>query len=184
MKLIGFSLVTPMALALAGGWSAITADPARLDLFSGDTPQSGWRLLFFLAPAFVVSPGLLQKAFGARDARAVTTGIALERRRAAALCGAADADRDVGARALSGHRARPRVRDDGWRADAGVRRARARGGVLCRGQRRGQRAVHAGDVGLARSLSPRPSVGERRRRFSARRARRRSSAPCSASRWR
>jgi solute:Na+ symporter, SSS family len=76
VKLVGFSLVTPMALALAGGWSAVTADPARLDIFSGDTPQSGWRLLFFLAPAFVVSPGLLQKAFGARDQRAVTTGIA------------------------------------------------------------------------------------------------------------
>jgi SSS family solute:Na+ symporter len=76
VKLIGFSLVTPMALALAGGWSAVTADPARLDLFAGGSPQSGWRLLFFLAPAFVVSPGLLQKAFGARDARAVTTGIA------------------------------------------------------------------------------------------------------------
>ena len=76
VKLVGFSLVTPMALALAGGWPAITADPSRLDLLSGGSPQSGWRLLFFLAPAFVVSPGLLQKAFGARDARAVTTGIA------------------------------------------------------------------------------------------------------------
>jgi SSS family solute:Na+ symporter len=29
-----------------------------------------------LAPAFIVSPGLLQKAYGARDARAVRTGIA------------------------------------------------------------------------------------------------------------
>jgi SSS family solute:Na+ symporter len=77
VKLAGFAVVTPMAMALAGGWDAIAADPARLDLFSGGSPQSGWRLLFFLAPAFVVSPGLLQKAFGARDERAVTTGIAL-----------------------------------------------------------------------------------------------------------
>jgi solute:Na+ symporter, SSS family len=76
VKLIGFSLVTPIAFALAGGWSAISVDPARLDLFAGGTPQSGWRLLFFLTPAFVVSPGLLQKTFAARDARAVTTGIA------------------------------------------------------------------------------------------------------------
>ena len=77
VKLAGFALVTPMALALAGGWDAVAADPSRLDLFAGGSPQSGWRLLFFLGPAFVVSPGLIQKAFGARDERAVTTGIAL-----------------------------------------------------------------------------------------------------------
>ena len=77
VKLAGFAIVTPMAMAVAGGWDAIAADPARLDVFSGGSPQSGWRLLFFLAPAFVVSPGLLQKAFGARNERAVTTGVAL-----------------------------------------------------------------------------------------------------------
>ena len=76
VKLAGFAIVTPLALSLAGGWSAIAADPSRLDLVSGGTPQSGWRLLFFLGPAFIVSPGLLQKAYGARDARAVTTGVA------------------------------------------------------------------------------------------------------------
>jgi solute:Na+ symporter, SSS family len=77
VKLVGFALVAPMAMALAGGWDAIASDPARLDLFAGGSPQSGWRLLFFLGPAFIVSPGLIQKAFGARDQRAVTTGIAL-----------------------------------------------------------------------------------------------------------
>jgi len=77
VKLVGFALVAPMAMTLAGGWDAIAGDPARLDLFAGGSPQSGWRLLFFLGPAFVVSPGLIQKAFGARDERAVTTGIAL-----------------------------------------------------------------------------------------------------------
>ena len=77
VKLVGFAVVTPMAVAFAGGWSTLAAEPARLDIFSGGSPQSGWRLLFFLGPAFIVSPGLLQKAFGARDARAVTTGIAL-----------------------------------------------------------------------------------------------------------
>jgi solute:Na+ symporter, SSS family len=76
VKLIGFALVTPMAIAATGGWHALTLDPARLDLFAGGSPQSGWRLLFFLTPAFIVSPGLLQKAFGARNERAVTTGIA------------------------------------------------------------------------------------------------------------
>jgi SSS family solute:Na+ symporter len=77
VKLIGFALVTPIAMAFAGGWSAITADPARLDLFAGSSPQSGWRLLFFLAPAFIVSPGLVQKALGARNTDAIKTGVAL-----------------------------------------------------------------------------------------------------------
>jgi solute:Na+ symporter, SSS family len=75
VKLIGFALITPLALSLAGGWSALAQDSARLDMLSGGSPQSGWRLLFFLGPAFVVSPGLLQKAFGARDERAVRTGV-------------------------------------------------------------------------------------------------------------
>jgi len=77
VKLIGFAIVTPMVMAAAGGWPAMSSDPVRLDMFVGGSPQSGWRLLFFLAPAFVVSPGLLQKAFGARDERAVTTGVAV-----------------------------------------------------------------------------------------------------------
>ena len=38
--------------------------------------DSGWRNLILLGPAFIVSPGLLQKAYGARDARAVTVGVA------------------------------------------------------------------------------------------------------------
>jgi solute:Na+ symporter, SSS family len=77
IKLVGFALVTPIAMALAGGWSAITADPSRLDLFAGGSPQSGWRLLFFLAPAFIVSPGLVQKALGARDTDAIRKGVAI-----------------------------------------------------------------------------------------------------------
>lgn len=76
VKLLGFAIVAPMALSLAGGWDAIAADPTRMDLLAGGSPQSGWRLLFFLGPAFIVSPGLIQKAYGARDERTVTTGIA------------------------------------------------------------------------------------------------------------
>jgi solute:Na+ symporter, SSS family len=76
VKLIGFAIVTPMAMAAAGGWRTLTLDPARLDLFANGSPQSGWRLLFFLTPAFIISPGLLQKAFGAHNERAVTSGVA------------------------------------------------------------------------------------------------------------
>lgn len=76
VKLSGFLIVTPLALATAGGWSAVSADVGRLDPFASTGPLSGWRLLFALGPAFIVSPGLLQKAYGARSDRAVTIGVA------------------------------------------------------------------------------------------------------------
>jgi SSS family solute:Na+ symporter len=40
-------------------------------------PNSGWTLLFLLGPAFIISPGLIQKAYGGASASAVRTGIAL-----------------------------------------------------------------------------------------------------------
>ena len=40
-------------------------------------PGSGWTLLALTGPAFIVSPGLIQKAYGARSARAVRIGVAL-----------------------------------------------------------------------------------------------------------
>ena len=74
--LAGFALAIPFALDSAGGWAALTA---------ADTPSSywnfwqgggsGWIYLAILGPSFVVSPGLLQKVYGARDDRAVRIGI-------------------------------------------------------------------------------------------------------------
>ena len=113
VKIVGFAMITPLAIALAGGWDALTADPSRMDLFAGGSPQSGWRLLFFLGPAFVVSPGLIQKAFGARDERAVTTGIALN---GVALLAFAALPTIIGmsARVMHpGHQQGSGVRDDG-----------------------------------------------------------------------
>ena len=74
--LAGFAVVAPLAVVAAGGWSGVGALPdARLSFFGGDTGP-GWRYLFMLGPAFIVSPGLIQKAYGARDERAVRHGIA------------------------------------------------------------------------------------------------------------
>ncbi len=74
--LAGFAVAAPLALAAAGGWSDATAGAGeRVNFFSsGGAP--GWRFVFMLAPAFIVSPGLLQKAYGARDPAAVRAGIA------------------------------------------------------------------------------------------------------------
>lgn len=76
--IVGFTLATTAAVGSAGGWQALAAQAApRMDFFASSGPASGWRLLFLLGPAFIVSPGLIQRAYAARDERAVTRGIAL-----------------------------------------------------------------------------------------------------------
>ena len=150
----GFALVAPMAMALAGGWDAIAADPSRHRSLRRRLAAIG------LAAALLPRPGVRRVAGAdpeslrrARRARGHDRHRA-ERRGADGLRGAADAHRDVGARPASRHRQGPGVRDDGERTDAGVWRARAGGRVLGRSERRRRRALHAGDVRLARSLSP------------------------------
>ena len=80
----GFALAVPLAAAGAGGLEAVLADvktrPGHLNfLASGGLLASGgsgwWSYLALLAPAFIVSPGILQKVFGARDERAVRLGV-------------------------------------------------------------------------------------------------------------
>jgi SSS family solute:Na+ symporter len=82
VKLLGFALALPLALAGVGGWGAVATLHPRPDywnLWSGG--QSGLMYLAVLGPAFIVSPGLLQKIYGARDDRTVRLGVGLN-----ALC--------------------------------------------------------------------------------------------------
>jgi SSS family solute:Na+ symporter len=76
--LSGFIVAVPMVLASAGGLSGIAhsplVPPTFMDFFHSSGPLSGWTLLVF-APAFVISPGLMQKAYGAASERAVRVGI-------------------------------------------------------------------------------------------------------------
>ena len=73
----GFAVAVPFAMHAAGGWDVMAAAaPSGTDVWRSTGPASGWRLLFLLGPAFIVSPGLLQKAYGARDEHAVRRGIA------------------------------------------------------------------------------------------------------------
>jgi SSS family solute:Na+ symporter len=69
----GFAIAVPYSVHAAGGWEATTRFGG---VFASTGAASGWRLLFLLGPAFIVSPGLLQKAFGARDEAAARRGIA------------------------------------------------------------------------------------------------------------
>jgi len=77
VKLAGFAIALPLALAAVGGWSAVRAvqadNPAYWNPWHGGA--SGWMYLAMLGPAFVISPGLLQKIYGARDDRAVRLGV-------------------------------------------------------------------------------------------------------------
>jgi SSS family solute:Na+ symporter len=73
----GFALIVPMALDAAGGWTAVVeATPTRDGYWSvWRGGNSGWIYLAMLGPSFIVSPGLLQKIYGARDDRAVRLGV-------------------------------------------------------------------------------------------------------------
>lgn len=78
VKLIGLGIALPFALSAAGGWDAVAAlQPTETywDLARGGA--SGWIYIAMLAPAFVVSPGLLQKVYGAKDVHAVRWGVGL-----------------------------------------------------------------------------------------------------------
>jgi SSS family solute:Na+ symporter len=78
VKLGGFALALPLALSAVGGWSGLTAlhpTPDYWNFWSGG--RSGLVYLAVLGPAFIVSPGLLQKIYGARDDRTVRLGVGL-----------------------------------------------------------------------------------------------------------
>ena len=74
---VGFAIAVPWALIAAGGWSAVVAAaPQTSDYLSfGQGGSSGWIYLALVAPNFIVSPGLIQKAYGAVDERAIRVGL-------------------------------------------------------------------------------------------------------------
>jgi len=75
VKMVGFAIALPIALHWFGGWDAVravNADVPRYWTFAG---PDAVKYIALFAPAFIVSPGLLQKIFGARDDRAVRVGV-------------------------------------------------------------------------------------------------------------
>jgi SSS family solute:Na+ symporter len=80
VMMTGFFLAIPLVLDNAGGLQALVGSagpPSFGDFTYSSGPGSGWTLFVLLAPAFVVSPGLIQKSWGARSESALRTGIAL-----------------------------------------------------------------------------------------------------------
>jgi Na+/proline symporter len=73
--LTGFVLALPYAWSAAGGWEAMRrAAGSESSQAFGSFVGMGWGpilgLSLILVPSFIVSPGLVQKTFGARSARA------------------------------------------------------------------------------------------------------------------
>jgi SSS family solute:Na+ symporter len=80
VKFTGFAIAVPILLQTTGGIDAIRHAPGIPEtffdpLFSSGA-NSGYTLLLLSAPNFIVSPGLIQKAYGAESAHAVRRGIA------------------------------------------------------------------------------------------------------------
>ncbi len=82
VMLTGFVVAIPFALDATGGWTNVLAQ-AEASRDPGYTGLTGvgfggvLQYLVILVPAFIVSPGLIQKLYGARDEKAVRVGINL-----------------------------------------------------------------------------------------------------------
>jgi len=80
VTMAGFALAVPFALDGIGGAAALASSalPAGFaDITHSTGPGSGWTLLALTGPAFVISPGLIQKSYGASGPGALRLGVAL-----------------------------------------------------------------------------------------------------------
>jgi solute:Na+ symporter, SSS family len=74
--LVGFGLAVPLGWSAAGGLEGLhTLQVPDAYWHLGQHDSSGWIYLAMLGPAFIVSPGLVQKVFAARDDRSVRVGV-------------------------------------------------------------------------------------------------------------
>ena len=77
VMLVGFAGALPVLINSVGGFNAMFAasPPAFSDILYSAGPGSGWTLLALTGPAFIISPGLIQKSWGAASERALRLGI-------------------------------------------------------------------------------------------------------------
>jgi SSS family solute:Na+ symporter len=77
----GFAVSIPVLYSGVGGSAAFASMAVPHDgywslMYSTGRGMSGWAMIAMLTPAFIVSPGLLQKTYGAASERTVRRGIA------------------------------------------------------------------------------------------------------------
>ncbi len=84
VKLVGFAMAMIFLFNASGGWNAIqtkanigSIEPGRYFSLFGGGASGMLAYLVPLATSFVISPGILQKVFGARDEIAVRRGVVL-----------------------------------------------------------------------------------------------------------
>jgi len=79
VKFTGFAIAIPILLRAAGGFGAVTGAPdlpaTFFDPLFSAGANSGFTLLLLSGPNFIVSPGLIQKTYGAESARTVRFGV-------------------------------------------------------------------------------------------------------------
>ena len=77
----GFLVALPVVLENAGGLQGVShpsgAPPFFGNFVHSSGPGSGWMFLVLTAPSFLISPGLIQKAYSARSESALKLGIGL-----------------------------------------------------------------------------------------------------------
>lgn len=73
VKLIGFIVAVPVAVVAAGGWARIQPALMRPSTPLGASGILSWVVI--LVPSFIISPGLIQKLYGARNPRAARVGV-------------------------------------------------------------------------------------------------------------
>jgi solute:Na+ symporter, SSS family len=75
----GFIVAIPLLSGALGGFAAIGAVPpphdGYWDIMYSAGAGSGWAFVALLTPAFVISPGLIQKVYGGASERAVRVGV-------------------------------------------------------------------------------------------------------------
>jgi solute:Na+ symporter, SSS family len=77
--LTGFAVAVPILVTGIGGIDALANAPTTTatftEFFYSGGARSGWTFLILFGPAFIISPGLVQKAYGATSERAIRVGI-------------------------------------------------------------------------------------------------------------
>ena len=75
--LLGFIVAVPMILTSAGGLTQVFEGTREISGFWSvwRNGESGWFYLAMLGPSFILSPGILQRVYAARDDRAVRLGV-------------------------------------------------------------------------------------------------------------
>jgi SSS family solute:Na+ symporter len=75
VKLSGFLLTFILVVSAGPLFTTTETITAGFTSIFGDDPSRIWAYFIVLVPAFIISPGLLQKIYGARDARTVRRGV-------------------------------------------------------------------------------------------------------------